>query len=311
MAVSNKPRIPFIIGPTASGKTALSVELASRLSAEIISADSRQIYQRMDIGTAKPEPAILANIPHHFIDRIDPTTLYSAGEWGRDALPVIERLLAEGKRIIIVGGSGFYIKALVDGFFDQPDLDKNEMLRVREQYQTMRLSTLRHRLKQIDPLSAERIQPNDRQRTIRALEIHEMTGQKLSDLQKMSADIDLPFEPVYFGIDFPREQLYERISQRTDQMILDGLIEEVEMLISDGYDHELNAFQTVGYREIFPYLQGRVGLYDTVNLIKQNTRRYAKRQLTWFRNMENVNWLDGLRPAAKLADDVVKRIKIS
>ena len=294
MAESSKEKVAVIIGPTASGKTKLALQLAETIGGEILSADSRQIYRRLNIGTAKPTPEELKIIPHHLVDMLDPTEIYSAGDWGRDALQIIKNLFTRKIPLVIVGGSGFYIKALIDGFFNQPEIDKDELLKVREHYQKMRLSTLRLRLKSIDPASAMKIPANDRQRCIRALEIFEMTGMKLSDLQKEKANQDLPFDPIYIGIDLPREILYERINHRTEKMILAGLIEEVEYLISDGYPIDLNALQTVGYREVFPHLQGRIGLYETVLHIKQNTRRYAKRQLTWFRQMENVNWLDGL-----------------
>lgn len=302
---ATKPRIPFIVGPTAIGKTALSLALAERQPSAIVSADSRQIYRRMDIGTAKPEPEVLNRVPHYLIDMLDPTEVFNAGAWGRQALTVINDLLAQDIQPIVVGGSGFYIRALVEGFFQEPGYDRSELEQIRSEFTVMRTSTLRRMLKQVDPESARRIMPNDRQRTIRALEIYEMTGQKLSELQaEHTSEKMLSFEPVYFGLEMPRDQLYERINQRVDDMIRTGLIEEVEMLLSDDYDPELNAFQTVGYREVFPYLQGRTGLYETIQQIKKNTRHYAKRQLTWFRHNDEINWLDAYTDPDELVSNI-------
>ncbi len=309
---ANQILVPILVGPTAVGKTAVAVALARRLDAAIISADSRQVYKRMDIGTAKPDRQTLTEIPHHLIDFLEIPEAYSAGRWGEAARKIIDERITAGRQPLVVGGSGFYIRALVDGFFEEPPHDKREALKLREELDKMRLSTLRRQLKEADPVSAERIPGNDRQRTTRALEVFTLTGRRLSDLQdQMTAADQLSFKPVFFGLDMPRDLLYERINKRVERMILTGLIEEVEHLISDDYDPECNALQTVGYQEVFPYLQGRLGLYEIMQLIQKNTRHYAKRQLTWFRNDARIQWLDATAPVDALADEICHRIGVA
>jgi len=300
------PKVPIIVGPTAVGKTEISLALAERFDSGIVSADSRQVYQKMNIGTAKPELDAFQKVPHFLIDFLDPTQSYSAGLWGRDALSIITDLLADQKQPIVVGGSGFYIRALIQGFFEEPAYNREDLESLRTEYKAMRTGTLRRLLKKVDPISAKRIMPNDRQRAIRALEIYEITGRPLSELQALQkSEHTLPFEPIFIGLEMPREELYARINRRTDQMILAGLVEEVETLVSEDYDPELNSLQTVGYREIFPYLQGRTGLYEAVRLIKRNTRRYAKRQTTWFRHNEKVHWLDAEARIEKIVSEIL------
>ena len=281
----------FIIGPTAVGKTELGLLVAEALgNAEIISADSRQIYKFMDIGTAKPTPEELALIKHHFIDIKFPDEHYSAGKFGKEARERIRALQESGKRPIVVGGSGLYIRALVDGFFEKQIFDPSLKARLKEEMKQKGVHFLYRRLQQVDPDSAGKIHPNDGHRIVRALEVFELTGEPLSKFQKQVAH-KADFNPLFFGITRERNELYEIIESRVDRMLKAGLVREVEELKARGYDEALNSMQTVGYREVVDYFRGTIDYDEMVALIKQHTRNYAKRQLTWFRKDQRVRWI--------------------
>ncbi|MDZ7331517.1 MAG: tRNA (adenosine(37)-N6)-dimethylallyltransferase MiaA [candidate division KSB1 bacterium] len=287
-----KEKVLIIVGPTGVGKTSLSLELAERWrNAEIISADSRQVYRYLDIGTAKPTPQQRAKIPHHFIDIINPDEYYSAGRYGREARQRIEVLQSQGKSPIVVGGSGLYIRALVDGFFERQIYDQSIKARLKREMKEKGLAQLYQRLLQVDPIAAEKIHPNDHHRIIRALEVYELTGEPLSTFQAQASQ-RAEFEPVFIGLTRERNRLYQMIEQRVDEMLQQGLVAEVKHLISMGYHPQLNSLQTVGYREVFLYLDGHFDFDTMVKLIKQRTRNYAKRQLTWFRKDPRILWLD-------------------
>jgi tRNA dimethylallyltransferase len=302
----NGPNVLFLVGPTAVGKTAWSLELAARTGGEIISADSRQIYRYMDIGTAKPTLSERSAVPHHFIDICNPDDYYSAGDFGREARACLASLLEQGRAPIIVGGSGFYVRALVDGLFapSVSDLAVKEKWRqaIRDRGQTEVFAYLQS----VDPQTAGRLHVNDTQRIVRALEVYELTGEPISHFrqgQEQAGD----FTPLFIGLDRSRSLLYERIERRVDAMLAEGLIDEVKSLQARGWGPHLNALRTVGYEEVFRFLNGELNLQQMTDLIKQNSRNYAKRQLTWFRKDQRIIWFDALRQSVTEVLEIMKR----
>jgi tRNA dimethylallyltransferase len=291
MHSSNHPFALILLGPTGVGKTAVSLALARLFPAEIVSADSRQVYRYMDIGTAKPPAAVRAEIPHHFIDIRDPDETYSAGEYGHEARQVIVEILARGKWPIVVGGSGLYLRALLEGFFE-PKVSNRE---IREQLKARAReegsAALHAELAHVDPVSAARLSPNDAHRIIRALEIYCASGKTRSELwQHQSPPADFPYRLI--GLNMPRPVLYHRINQRVEKMLAEGLIDECQHLLQRGYAPELNALQSVGYQEAFQFLRSEISHAEMVELIQRHSRQYAKRQLTWFRHMKGVEWIE-------------------
>lgn len=286
-----KRKVLAIVGPTASGKTKLSIIVAEKIGGEIISADSRQVYRYMDIGTAKPSKEERERVKHYFIDELNPDEEFNAGAFGERGREIIEDIFSRGKVPIVVGGSGLYVKSLIDGFFEGPagDWELREILyRKAEQ---LGKGVLYEELKKVDPASAEKIHPNNLKRVIRALEVYYLTGKPISQLQsEMKPEIN--FETVQIGLNWDRKKLYKRIEERVDMMIEQGLIDEVKRLRELGYDKNLNALQTVGYKEVFDYLDGIISYDRMIYLIKRNSRRYAKRQLTWFRQDKRIIWID-------------------
>ena len=289
MIPDREKAVIFIIGPTAAGKTCLSLSLSQKLPVEIISADSRQIYKHLDIGTAKPSKEILHQLPHHFIDILEPDETYSAGQFSLDARKVIHQIFSRGKLPLVVGGSGLYLKALLEGFFTRNITN----LKIRESLQK-RLSqegseALHRDLLDVDPVTAERIHPRNSNRILRALEVYLSSGERLSELQK--AKIPPPnFHSLKFGIVKERERLYHDIDQRVEDMFQRGLLREVANILEMGYDPSLNSLNTVGYKEVIQYLNGKIDYQGCVTLIKQNSRHYAKRQLTWFKPDKDIHW---------------------
>ncbi len=307
-----KQQVLIIVGPTAVGKTSLSLALARKWNnVEIISADSRQVYKYMNIGTAKPTPNELAVAPHHFIDIINPDEYFSAGKYGCEARLMIDRLLHEQKIPIVVGGSGLYIRALVDGFFEKQIFDQQVKARLKDEIKNQGLEFFYDRLKQIDPISAGKLHPNDGHRIVRALEVYELTGEPLSAFQN-EASQPANFEAVFIGLTRERKHLYEIIEKRVDLMLDQGLVEEVRRLKNMGYCSNLNSMQTVGYREVFEYLDQKVEFNEMVRLIKQRSRNYAKRQMTWFRKDERIQWFDVDRYADhnKLCDQIISAFEL-
>lgn len=284
-------KVLVLAGPTASGKTELALCLARSWGGEIVSADSRQIYRGMDIGTAKPSTEEQAGVRHHFIDICEPDQDYSAGTYGREARACIARLQAAGRPPIVAGGSGFYIRALLDGLPAPHASDPQVKAWWRQQIVELGAEAIHARLAQVDPASAARLHPNDTQRIVRALEVYQLSGQPLS-AYKPGSEKPADFTPVIIGLAWPREMLYERIDRRVDVMIGQGLIEEVERLRDKGYGLHLNALRTVGYQEVFAHLQGELSREEMIALIKQHSRQYAKRQMTWFRRDARVQWMN-------------------
>ncbi|MGA9120185.1 MAG: tRNA (adenosine(37)-N6)-dimethylallyltransferase MiaA [Bacteroidota bacterium] len=278
-----------IVGPTASGKTALAIDLAKGVGGEIISADSRQVYRHLDIGTAKPTLEERAGIPHHFLDILDPGEEYNAGIFGEQARNTIDALFARGIPPIVVGGSGLYIKSLIDGFFDGPGGDPEFRSAMEKRLKRDGISSLLEELRLVDPVTAGRIDPTKPRRIIRALEVHHITGTPLSTVQELRKPA-ITYRTIQIGLLLERKHLYERINRRVDEMIERGLINEVAWLKAKGYRRDLNALNTVGYAEVFAHLAGEISEGEMVRLIKRNTRRYAKRQMTWFSADRRVKW---------------------
>ena len=279
-------KLIVLLGPTASGKTALAIQLAQRLKTEIISADSRQIYREMDIGTAKPSVEELAAVKHHFINTHSITEVYDAGQYGRDALALIETLFKRFDTLILCGGSGLYLKAVIDGFDDMPDIPDGVRKKINEAYETHGLSWLQEQVEKADPEFFAQVDKKNPHRLIRALELNQVTGQVMSTFRK-SKKKEHDFEIIKIGLDPDREELYQRIDQRMDIMIAAGLFEEAERLYPL---RNHNALQTVGYQEIFGFMDGLYDRDEAIRLLKRNSRRYAKRQLTWFKRDPEIRW---------------------
>ena len=296
-----------IVGPTGSGKSQLGLILANRLDGEIISADSRQIYRFLDIGTSKPSRSDQEKIPHHFIDSLDPREEYSAGAYGREARGTIMEIAGRNKQPILVGGSGLYVKAVIDGFFDGPGKDVELRNQLETRLKEGGSSALLANLKKVDPESAATMDASKPRRIIRALEVFYITGKPLSEFHKEQSSA-APFETVEFGIQWERSRLYERIDQRVEAMLEQGLVDEVRRLKSDGYDRKLNALNSVGYKEVFDYFDGDIDYEEMIESMKRNTRRFAKRQLTWFRADKRIKWItiDDSTPLERVADRVAQ-----
>lgn len=275
-----RPLIPVIVGPTAVGKTAISIELAGCFNLEIVSCDSRQIYKRMNIGTAKPTAVELAGRPYHLIDLVEPDYLYSAAKYRVDAERAMDGILAAKRIPVIVGGTGLYLRALMAGLFETPDPD----IEFRAKLNVLSTEELQNRLQAVDPQTAAALRERNRSRLIRALEIHRLTGRGKSELASSGKYPQKRFEFAVFLLTRSRENLYQIINSRVDNMIRDGLIAEVEALVAEGFGQSPVLRRTVGYREVLDYLSGATDCDRCIDLIKQRTRNYAKRQLTWFRH---------------------------
>lgn len=276
----------LLFGPTAVGKTKLAIELAKELNGEIISADSMQVYRGMDIGTAKPTVEERQGIPHHLIDIRDPNEEWTVSDFIQQANHLTTLIASRGHLPIIVGGTGLYLWSLLEGFsFPITPADKE----LREKLEQRPASTLYPLLSSVDPMSATKIHANDKKRLIRALEVYELTGKPISELQKSRSSL-LPTPYSLIGLDLPRPELYARIEQRVDNMIAKGLVAEVEGLLAKGYSKELNSFQALGYKEVVDYLDGKWDQATMVAELKKRTRHFARRQMTWFRRFKDVKW---------------------
>lgn len=287
-------KIPLIVvaGPTASGKTALAIDIAKAVGGEIVSADSMQIYKHMDIGTAKATAEERAACPHHLIDFVEPDCEFSVADYCGAAHKTIADITSRGKVAVMCGGTGLYIDSVVnDVEFGEYENDyelRDELRRIAERDGAERLLDM---LREFDPISAERLHPNNIKRIIRAIEFYRISGVPISVHQEQTKQKESRYDAVMFCIDRDRAELYERINRRVDIMIADGLEREVKALRDAGYSRELNSMQGIGYKEMLAYLDGETDFDTTVEQIKQNSRRYAKRQLTWFRRNENITML--------------------
>lgn len=287
----NKEKLVVLIGPTAVGKTKLSIELAKQLNGEIISGDSMQIYRGLDIGTAKITKEEMEGIPHHLIDLKDPDEPFSVAEFQQIVREKITEITKRKKLPMIVGGTGLYIQSVIYDYQFSPQNYHNKWRKILEKKLEIQGSkSLYDELKQIDPKSAEKIHPNNHRRVIRALEIYYSTGKTMSDYLAMQANT-LLYEVAIIGLTMEREKLYERINQRVDEMIQKGLIDEVKRLYDQGL-RNCQSIQAIGYKELYAYFDGLLTLEEAIELLKKNTRRYAKRQYTWFKNKMDVEWFD-------------------
>lgn len=276
----------IITGPTAIGKTGLAVFIAKFLKTEIISFDSRQFYKEMKIGTAVPTDEERAEVPHHFIQNLSIHQDYTVGDFEKDALQKLEELFQKHDTVVMVGGSGMFEKAVTEGLDEFPEIDKSIREELNQEFENQGIQPLQNELQQVDPEYFEQVDINNPVRIIRALEIYRGTGKPFSSFRKKQT-APRNFNLIKIGLELPREEIYERINRRVDLMMEEGLLEEVQSLYE--FKH-LNSLQTVGYKELFDYLDGKTELDFAVDEIKKNTRRYAKRQLTWYRKDENIKW---------------------
>lgn len=288
---SVKPIIPCLIGPTAVGKSAAALVLAQQHGWHIISADSRQVYRFLDVGTAKPTAAQLAVVPHHFINIRNPDDAYSAGEFAREARAKILEIVTRGSTPVVVGGSGLYIRALAHGFFEPPVSDRRLQRELKARAQREGGPALHAELARVDRASAARLHPNDAHRIVRALEVYYCSGTPLSEFWQ-SKPAAAPMRFFFIGLTMPRPRLYEAIDLRVDAMLEQGLITECRRLLDLGYSAELNSLQTFGYKEAFAFRAGKISYEQMAEEIKRHTRNYAKRQLTWFRKDPNPLWIE-------------------
>jgi len=283
-------RVLVIVGPTAVGKSALAIALAERMDAEIVSADSVQVYRRMDIGSAKPTLAQQARIPHHLIDVADPDDSFSAGRYAKRAADAIVSIVARGKRPIVVGGSGLYLRALLSGLVEGVESDPEIRARIADRIQREGLEAVRRHLADVDPKAAQRIHPTDAYRIMRALEVYELTGRSLSEIQARHGWGSDCFRPVWIGVTEERSLLYRRIEARCEEMVKQGLLEEVRKLVAQGYSLDLRSLRSLGYKQMGQVLRGERTLAEAIEEMQKATRRYAKRQLTWFRANPEIVW---------------------
>ncbi|QDP40259.1 tRNA (adenosine(37)-N6)-dimethylallyltransferase MiaA [Radiobacillus deserti] len=284
-----KQQVVVVVGPTAVGKTALSVEIAKAFNGEVISGDSMQIYKGMDIGTAKVTEAEQQGIPHYMIDIKEPAESFSVAEFQTLVEGYIEDISQRGKLPVIAGGTGLYIQAALYGYeFSETKRDDTYQKKIEKEIEQNGVDAVYERLKSVDPIQAHKIHPNNQRRLVRALEVYDRTGQTMTDNhEKQKAESQ--YEPILIGLEMERSRLYERINLRVDQMIEQGLMEEVEYFFNNGYEHS-QSMKAIGYKEFIPYFKGDQSKEQAVELLKRNSRRYAKRQMTWFKNKMDVDW---------------------
>lgn len=295
----SKPLIA-ILGPTSSGKTKFSIFLAQQINGEIISADSIQVYKYMNIGTSKPPGKWLTvkgkrffmvnGVPHYMIDVIKPEQKFSVGKYTIAATKIIEEIYKKGKIPILAGGTGLYIKAIIKGLCPAPSANQKIRRNLKKEATQNGIEYLYNRLKKIDPCASLQIHCNNLQRIIRALEVYQITGIPFSQIQQ---NTPIPnYKTIMIGLKWNREMLYKRINQRVEKMFKDGLVKEVQSLLDRGYNRNLPSMQGLGYKQVFDYLEKKIDLEETISLVKRDTRRYAKRQLTWFNKDKDIHWIE-------------------
>jgi tRNA dimethylallyltransferase len=305
----DKPFLLAIGGPTGSGKSDLAMRIAGVLPSEIVNADSMQVYRLLDIGTAKPDEEQRRKVPHHLLDIRDPDEAFSVGEYIKLSRKTVIEIDQRSNLPVMVGGTGLYIRGAMGGIFPGPSRNeklRSELLALDEEDKGI----LYRRLKEVDPVSADRINQGDLVRIVRALEVMELTGEPISALQDKHRFSDRPFRTEMICIEPERDLLYMWIDQRVDRMIEMGFLEEVRHLAESGFGRDLNPMQGLGYSELMSHLAGEVSLKEAVSLIKKNTRRYAKRQLTWFRGEDNVRWfkIKDREQIGQIAEEIVERL---
>jgi tRNA dimethylallyltransferase len=290
--VDHRQRLLIILGPTASGKSELALKLAMACDGELINADSLQVYRHLDIGTAKPPTEWREKVPHHLIDIIEPEDPFTAADFTRLAAEAIRQIVARGRRPIVVGGTGLYIKALLGGLIASPGESAELRESLREEARHAGNASLHRRLTEIDPVTAVSLHPNDIFRIIRALEVHHLTGFPISQWQARHAFHEEHYLPLKLGITIQRSLLYERINRRTEEMMTAGFREEVAALLASGIDPALKPMRSIGYKEMTAYLHGELGWDEARQAIAQATRNYAKRQMTWFARDPEIKWVE-------------------
>jgi len=284
-------KIIVICGPTGIGKTSFAISIARQFNGEIIGADSMQIYRHMNIGTAKPDTEELKQAPHHLVDFLDPKDDFDAGQYVQAADKVIEDIIARKKIPIIAGGTGLYIRALLHGLFRAKPVCEKTVLQLNRDLKVNGCLSLYQKLVKCDPKAAKKIHVNDSFRVIRALEVYQTTGQKISDRQKKHNFDEVRYHYIKIGLTMDREKLYSRINKRVDIMLQHGLLKEVTTLLENGYSFDLKSMQSIGYKHMGMFIKEEVDWEETVRLLKRDTRRYAKRQFTWFRKDKEITWL--------------------
>ena len=306
-------KLPLIIvaGPTASGKTRLAIEIAKRFDGEIVSADSMQIYKYMDIGTAKPTAEEQAEAVHHLIDFVEPDKSYSVAEYVTDAHECIADIISRGKTPVMCGGTGLYIDSVANDItFGETEADYEIREELRKSAEENGAEYLIKMLAEFDPVSAERLHPNNIKRVIRAIEFYRLTGVPISEHQEETKKKESRYDAVMFCLNWERETLYERINARVDIMMADGLPDEVKRLREMGYTRDMQSMQGIGYKEMLEYFDGEATLEDAVEAVKQGSRRYAKRQVTWFKRNKNIHWLNpenALEKATEIINETYKQ----
>ena len=295
-----------IAGPTASGKTALAVELAKELNGEVVSCDSMQIYKRMDTGTAKPTTFEMQGIPHHMIDVAEPDEDFSVSRYCEMASPIVDDIVARGKTAIIAGGTGLYMDSLIRGNDFAPFPSTGQREKLEAQADEMGMDYMMNWLRSIDPEAAERI--HDRKRALRALEVYLETGETITEHNRRTQAIPPKYSPLWLGLDFePRSALYERIDLRVELMLKDGLVEEIRNLLASGIPEKATSMQAIGYKEFVAALDGRCTIEEAAAEVQNSSRRYAKRQLTWFRRNKAMNWL--IRHPGEGGDEILAKAR--
>ena len=304
-----RPRIVVILGPTGIGKSKLGLELGEEFGGEIISADSMQVYRYMDIGTAKPTLDEQKRVRHHMIDMVTPDQPFHAGLYRVQARRIIDQLCDKGEPIWVVGGTGLYIKALIQGLFSHPKIDPGVRKRLKQESEEKGGAFLYQRLEVVDPATASRIHPHDLFRTLRALEVFDSTGVPISFLRDQHRFGENPYDTLKIGLETSREVLYRRVEQRVDQMIEKGFLQEVKKLTEMGYGQELKPMQSLGYKQMVQFLSGEMTWVEAVTQIKSNTKHYAKRQWTWFRADPDIRWRDGTRDRQKMLVEITSFLR--
>jgi tRNA dimethylallyltransferase len=289
--------VGFIVGPTGAGKSALAMEVAERSNCEIINADSRQFYRGMDLGTAKPSAEDRARVPHHIVDVRDPDESLDVAEFAQLARAAIEEIAERGRNPLVVGGSGLYLRVIRGGIFRGPAASPEIRDRLAKVAAERGVAQLHRQLREIDPEAANRIGVNDLYRIVRAIEVFELTGETISAHQRRHRFADIGYDTLTVGVEVERKRLYEAIDRRFEAMVAAGLVGEVRALIAAGYSPEKPPLSTIGYKQIAAYLRGEMALAESIALAKQESRRLAKRQLTWFRREPEIVWLDQVRGA--------------
>ena len=293
------PNLICVVGPTASGKTRLAVELAKALNGEVLSCDSMQIYRRMDIGTAKPTPEETQEVPHHMIDVIGPEEPFSVGRYVEMADPILQDILSRGKTCVLCGGTGLYVDSLMAGrtFAPYPETGRRQELEAMADREG--IEAVLEKLRAVDPDSAERLHPGNRRRIIRAMEVYLETGKTITQHNLETQAVPAKYHPLWIGLDFTdRADLYARIDRRVDLMLEQGLLEEIQALLARGVPPTATSLQAIGYKEPMAALRGEMTMAEAVETVKRESRRYAKRQLTWFRRNPEVHWIFQTEPVA-------------